>query len=705
MSDAEPAPRSRGTVYTFYSFKGGVGRSMALANTAALLAKWGRSVLVVDFDLEAPGIEKFFEKWTFGSRRSTPGLVDVFTSFARGDVLPWQSCLLKVSLPEAQPISILSAGREDADYGARLRAISWETLFEQQQFGAFLERLRQQWTAEYDFVLVDSRTGFTDIGGICTIHLPDVLLTLFTTTEQGLNGVKEVMEKSRKAHASLPVDRRRLLLVPVPARDESRTEYKLAAEWRARFASELGAFYDDWIPKDESAAAVLDLLKIPYVAFWSFGERLPVLEEDLNNPDKLAFFYQLLARLVMGKLDLREVRAGSLAGHASEEQKAEAAKRLHEAELARHKAQREAAEQEVMQREREAQARRERYERYLESQWWPAHRRYSVLWVTLMAIGLLSAIGIVTAIVYDSSVAAQDSAVMLVIGLGLMSCYLCAAMGNGYGRKAGQLRSLRAQFEAGSDDVPFPDQRFRSFVEDTEWTLGRNPLVVGVAPVNPFTRIDTARPAPAESAGRAYDSPVAVSSPGERRMPASTAPDDVPRPAAPSPVPPQQEEYDLFISCRREEFTLAWLSEFQPLFTSWLSDLLGRHVSIFLDQSIDAGEPMFERIEAVLERSRILLAIVTPSYLRSEHAMREVGAFTQRGGRIVPLLLRGPIEAVPHGMRTMQVADFREFAIVGEGFRKTSQYVEFQMQIRRLAEQLAEQLTSSPPPDLRIAAS
>src|SRR5512134_20337 len=54
------ATKKPGLVYTFYSYKGGVGRSMALANVAALLAKWGRRVLVVDWDLEAPGLERYF---------------------------------------------------------------------------------------------------------------------------------------------------------------------------------------------------------------------------------------------------------------------------------------------------------------------------------------------------------------------------------------------------------------------------------------------------------------------------------------------------------------------------------------------------------------------------------------------------------------------------------------------------------------------
>ena len=52
-----------GEVTTFYSYKGGTGRSMALANVACILAKSqeGR-VLMIDWDLEAPGLHRFFRQ-------------------------------------------------------------------------------------------------------------------------------------------------------------------------------------------------------------------------------------------------------------------------------------------------------------------------------------------------------------------------------------------------------------------------------------------------------------------------------------------------------------------------------------------------------------------------------------------------------------------------------------------------------------------
>ena len=63
--------RSRdGQIVTFYSFKGGTGRTMALANVAWILAANGNRVLVADWDLESPGLHRFFQPFLdAGGRR------------------------------------------------------------------------------------------------------------------------------------------------------------------------------------------------------------------------------------------------------------------------------------------------------------------------------------------------------------------------------------------------------------------------------------------------------------------------------------------------------------------------------------------------------------------------------------------------------------------------------------------------------------
>ena len=81
-----------GKIVSFYSFKGGTGRSMALANIACLLATKAVNlpVLMIDWDLEAPGLHRYFEEYIEDSHGSSskmneqvsfddfPGLLDLF---------------------------------------------------------------------------------------------------------------------------------------------------------------------------------------------------------------------------------------------------------------------------------------------------------------------------------------------------------------------------------------------------------------------------------------------------------------------------------------------------------------------------------------------------------------------------------------------------------------------------------------------------
>jgi MinD-like ATPase involved in chromosome partitioning or flagellar assembly len=293
----------RGIVYTFYSYKGGVGRTMALANAAALLAKWGHSVLVVDWDLEAPGLERFFAKLKSDIhevRAQTLGIVDLIEAGRNGTCLDWRDGLIKIDLGR---LSLLTAGRNGESYTSRLHSLDFNDLFENHDLGAYIEKLRSEWISEFDFVLVDSRTGFTDIGGICTVHLADVLVLFFTTTESSVTGALSVVERARKAQERLPLDRRRLLAVPVPARDESRTEYKSAAEWKATFAHRFADLYRDWLPSGMTPRDAIEQLRIPYIPYWSFGERLPALEESTSDPANLGHAYEILARMLAARLD------------------------------------------------------------------------------------------------------------------------------------------------------------------------------------------------------------------------------------------------------------------------------------------------------------------------------------------------------------------------------------------------------------------
>ena len=199
---------------------------MAVANVAAWLSIWGKKVLVVDWDLEAPGLHRYLDPW-LPAEKFRGGVADIVSGMgAPGKQPDWRLYVVSASLPVGTKVDLLPAGSLDSGYVEKLQQIDWPTLFEEHDIGAKLERLRQEWTSAYDIVLIDSRTGITDVGGICTILLPDVVVGLYTANKQSVDGLKDTLERARRGHATLPVDRMRLLTVPVLCRDESEKEFE-----------------------------------------------------------------------------------------------------------------------------------------------------------------------------------------------------------------------------------------------------------------------------------------------------------------------------------------------------------------------------------------------------------------------------------------------------------------------------------------------
>ncbi|MGA9246228.1 MAG: AAA family ATPase, partial [Silvibacterium sp.] len=302
------ASSAPGSVYTFYSYKGGVGRSMAVVNIGVLLALAGKRVLLVDWDLEAPGLEVFFQKAAQleGDPQSVPGIVDLLEAQAAGRYLSWKECRLNAAFLGTS-LDIISAGSRTTDYRKRIQQLDWNALYREHAIGNFIDELRVEWRSpeNYDVVLVDSRTGVTDIGDICTVLLPDAIVLMFVTNHQSVEGAKNVMTRAVKARKSLPVNRAKLLCIPLLGRDEIYNEYDKSVEWKKMLAEEFAEFYREWLPREVKPADALNRLFIPYVSNWSFGDRIPVLESsrETQDPTTIGAAYNRVANLLASGLD------------------------------------------------------------------------------------------------------------------------------------------------------------------------------------------------------------------------------------------------------------------------------------------------------------------------------------------------------------------------------------------------------------------
>ena len=208
---------------TFYSYKGGVGRTLALANVARYLAQFGQKVYVLDLDLEAPGLHYKLLSQDARSRIER-GFVDYLDEFLRGEsTLDLKAHTLTVESGAASggSIHLMPAGRAPSPgYWQRLAHLSWHELFysEDPNGVPFFLDLKARIAAEYepDYLLIDARTGITEIGGVATTILPDKLVCILINNQENLEGARAVLRSLSQA-PRLPGDPR-VEVLPVLAR-------------------------------------------------------------------------------------------------------------------------------------------------------------------------------------------------------------------------------------------------------------------------------------------------------------------------------------------------------------------------------------------------------------------------------------------------------------------------------------------------------
>ncbi|MGB7000508.1 MAG: AAA family ATPase [Halobacteriota archaeon] len=196
---------------TFYSYKGGVGRTLALANIAIYLSRFGQNVCIMDFDLEAPGLHYKYPQLvkTTDIRK---GLVDYIYEFTHNKVIPesFDEFTLELIHPSKSrgEIRLIPAGDVlSADYWRKLAAINWHKLFYEEYsegipfFLELKERIRQEFNP--DFLLIDSRTGVTEMSGLCTSLLSDKVVFLIVNNRENIEGARQIL-RSIQAVERLP---------------------------------------------------------------------------------------------------------------------------------------------------------------------------------------------------------------------------------------------------------------------------------------------------------------------------------------------------------------------------------------------------------------------------------------------------------------------------------------------------------------------
>ncbi len=302
-------------IYTFYSYKGGVGRTMALANVAELFYQAGLKVLMVDWDLEAPGLERFFFQDNAEEILDRPGIIDMLLAYKQrmSQISPARQGIEEFSpfqdpsqfMVELSPranrkgqLWLLPAGQRSDEhfdkYANAVLTFDWQDFYQNWEGELYFEWLRQRFEEIADVILIDSRTGVTEMGGVCTYQLADVIVMFCAANRQNLEGIYKMARDFRRPEVQVMRRERPLEVLVIPARLEQ-AEGNQLNQFKEDFLNRSFAFAPS-VPVLREHPSALWSLGIPYIPYYAYNEEIAVRERDKAIAASLVEAFDKLAR-------------------------------------------------------------------------------------------------------------------------------------------------------------------------------------------------------------------------------------------------------------------------------------------------------------------------------------------------------------------------------------------------------------------------
>lgn len=200
----EAAQKSeRPKVITFYSFKGGMGRTTALAAVALCLAKQGKNVLAIDTDIEAPGLATLF----LNEGDVQKGTVDYMLEaavFPEGESIDMSEMISPITDPAlleniSGKLFVIPAGTVDDEYLQKLARIDFQDTVPGNMKKQITRLINEAvdtigQVCRVDYVLLDSRAGFHDMGGVVTAQIPHGVVLFGKDSRQSWLGMEMVLK-------------------------------------------------------------------------------------------------------------------------------------------------------------------------------------------------------------------------------------------------------------------------------------------------------------------------------------------------------------------------------------------------------------------------------------------------------------------------------------------------------------------------------
>jgi len=184
-------------ILTFYSFKGGVGRTTALAAFAVQRARAGERVAVIDADLDAPGIGSLLAADENGSTARW-GVADYILEkkFDHIDFRDYYHACRRENVTGAGEILVIPAGRLDENYLWKLARLDIEPYANNPRehiFYRLLEDVRENLKPAW--ILIDVRAGLAVPAGVLAGGFAHLNVIFGTSSDQSWRGLKLIIER------------------------------------------------------------------------------------------------------------------------------------------------------------------------------------------------------------------------------------------------------------------------------------------------------------------------------------------------------------------------------------------------------------------------------------------------------------------------------------------------------------------------------
>ncbi|MEH2350777.1 MAG: AAA family ATPase [Nostoc sp.] len=257
---------------TFYSFKGGVGRTTALTHVAWILAMRGRKVVAVDLDLEAPGLSTAF----YLKPQPEYGIVDYFyeRSYLPEGIEPSISIAEifgEVRIPNATGrLFVVPAGSLNLDYVSKVDDLHATTVIDGDQslWSVFKSEIYEQ--LKPDILLIDSRTGINQWGALSLIEAADKAIIFLFPNEQNKQGI-EVLLESLQSLKELSIN---FVFSPVP--DVSKKSLSKIKKINKSLFERIKTVNNNEENIDNYQSEIEEPLVVPYLSLIALADNYPV---------------------------------------------------------------------------------------------------------------------------------------------------------------------------------------------------------------------------------------------------------------------------------------------------------------------------------------------------------------------------------------------------------------------------------------------